>query len=283
MSLPGLGLGLLAALLYGAADLTGGLASRRSPALTVIVGAYAVSLPLVLVAAFAEGGAPLTTVQIGLAVIGGIAEVIATLALYLALAAGTMSVVSPFVGILGASLPLAVGLALGEPLPAAKAVGMALAFVAIIAVARPSGREPGSGRAMWFAAIAGIGYGSSFVIFSVAQSAAGGEGTWHMALVARLVGFGVAGGWAIASGRALLAAREDRPLVALAGLFDATALTCLLAAYGSGPLGLTSVLASLYPAVTVVLAATLLKERIGRVELAGVACALCAVALMGGA
>ena len=91
---PGLGLGLLVALLYGAADLTGGLASRRSAAPTVIVGAYAVSLPLVVVAAIAEGGPPLTTMQLGLALAGGTAEVIATLALYLALTAGMMSLVS---------------------------------------------------------------------------------------------------------------------------------------------------------------------------------------------
>jgi drug/metabolite transporter (DMT)-like permease len=283
MSVPGLGFGLLAAVLYGAADLTGGLASRRTPALTVIVGAYAISLPLVMGAALVQGGPPLTTVQLGLAAVGGVAEVIATLALYLALAAGVMSVVSPLVGILGATLPLAVGLALGEPLPVTKAIGMALAFVAIIAVARPTGLGRTSRRALALAAVAGIGYGTSFVVFSVAQSTAQGDAAWRMALVARLVGLGIAGTWAIAAGRSLVAAREDRTLIALAGLLDATALTCLLAAYSTGPLGLTSVAASLYPAVTVVLAATLLRERLGRVEAVGVACALCAVALMASA
>jgi drug/metabolite transporter (DMT)-like permease len=283
VSAPGAGLGLLAALLYGAADLTGGLASRRSAALTVIVGAYAVSLPLVIVAAMAEGGQPLTALQLALALAGGVAEVVATLGLYIALAAGTMSIVSPFVGILGASLPLAVGLGLGEPMPVAKALGMALALVAIVAVAGPVHVDVSSRRAMAFAAVAGLGYGSSFVLFSLALTAGHGEGTWQIALVARVVGLAVAGACAIATGRSLVAPRGGRSLVCMAGLFDVLATTSLLAALGSGPLGLTSVLASLYPAVTVVLAASLLRERVGRLELAGIACALGAVALMSSA
>jgi drug/metabolite transporter (DMT)-like permease len=283
MSPSSLGFGLLSALLYGAADLTGGVASRRTPALTVIVGAYAVSLPLVIIAALAEGGPPLTSAQIGLAILGGIFEVIATLALYVALAAGMMSQVSPFVGVLGASLPLAVGLTLGEPLPAGKVVGIALALVAIVTVARPARQGAGSRRALAFAAVSGVGYAGSFMLFSIAQASAGGDGAWHMALVTRVVGLAIAGSWALLSGRPLAATRAARPMIGLAGLFDATATVCLLAAYGSGPLGLVSVLASLYPAVTVVLAAALLKERLGRIEAVGVACALCAVALMGGA
>jgi drug/metabolite transporter (DMT)-like permease len=283
VSAPGAGLGLLAALLYGAADLTGGLASRRSAALTVIVGAYAVSLPLVLAATIAEGGPPLTPLALGLALAGGVAEVVATLGLYIALAAGTMSIVSPFVGILGASLPLAVGLGLGEPLPVAKALGMALALVAIVAVAGPVRVDGSSRRALAFATVAGLGYGSSFVLFSLALSAGHGEGPWQVALVARIVGLAVAGVCAVATGRALVAPRGGRSLVGMAGLFDVLATTSLLAALGSGPLGLTSVLASLYPAVTVVLAASLLRERVGRLELAGIACALFAVVLMGSA
>ena len=79
----------------------------------------------------------------------------------------------------------------------------------------------------------------------------------------------------------LVPAPGARRYVALAGLLDATALSFLLGAYGAGPLGLTTVVASLYPAVTAVLAGTLLRERLRRIELLGVVLALAAVVLMG--
>jgi drug/metabolite transporter (DMT)-like permease len=281
MSEVGLVLGLAAALVYGAADLSGGLASRRSPALTVVTGAYFVSLPMLVIAAIVDGGGPPAPEQLAWAVVGGGAEVVATLALYLALAAGAMNLVSPFVGVVGAAVPLLVGLAIGEPLPAVQAVGMALAFAAIVVVARPARTGRTSRRALGLALIAGLAYATSYVAFSGAQSIAGGAGAWTMALVARLVGLAVVLGATAMARRPLVAARVDRPWVVAAGLLDAIALACLLAAYGAGPLGLTTVVASLYPAVTAVLAAALLKERLGRVELTGVACAIAAVACMG--
>ena len=77
-----------------------------------------------------------------------------------------------------------------------------------------------------------------------------------------------------------MAPQGSRRLVGAIGLLDATALVLLLLAYGSGPLGLTTVLISLYPAVTVVLAGLLLRERMARSELVGVGIALVAVTLL---
>jgi drug/metabolite transporter (DMT)-like permease len=277
----GLGFGLLAALVYGAADLSGGLASRRMPALTVMVGAYLVSMPLMVAGTLVEGVAAVAPSQIACALVGGASEAVATLLLYAALAAGTMSLVSPCVSVLGASLPLVVSFGLGERLPGIQAVGICLALVAVVVISRPTFADRASRRCIALAGGAGIAYAVSFVAFAAAEAVEGGAGSWQLALVSRLVGVGLVGTFAVVGRRPLLASGAGRPFVVLAGLLDGIALTCLLAAYGSGPLGLTTVVASLYPAVTVVLAATLLRERIGRLEMAGVACALGAVALIG--
>jgi len=281
MTPAGLGLGLLAALIYGTADLAGGVATRRASALTVIVGAYLLSLPLVLIGAAAEGGPLLTPVQLGWAAVGGAAEVVATLALYVALAAGTMSLVSPFVGVIGAAIPLACGLAMGERLPPVQALGMALAFGAIVVVAGPRVGRRQPRRVLLLALVAGLAYAVSFVAFSASQATAAGAGPWQVSLVARGVGLIAVVAAARRRHAPLLPGPRARPYVAMAGVLDATALSCLLGAYGAGPLGLTTVVASLYPAVTVVLAAMLLRERLRRIEIVGVALALGAVVLMG--
>ncbi len=61
-------------------------------------------------------------------------------------------------------------------MPAAKAAGMALALAAIVIVAGPARIDRAPRRAIWLAAVAGTGYGTSFVIFSIAQSTTAGEG-----------------------------------------------------------------------------------------------------------
>ncbi len=281
MTPTGLGLGFMAALVYGAADLAGGVASRRASALTVIAGAYLVSLPLVVIGAVAEGGLLLTPAQVGWAMVGGLAEVIATLALYRALAAGTMSLVSPFVGVTGAALPLACGLAMGERLPPVQALGMVLAFGAIVVVAGPRAGGRRRRGIPLLALVAGLAYAVSFVAFSASQATSGGAGPWQVSLVARSMGLIAVVAAARARRLPLVPAPGARRYVALAGLLDATALSFLLGAYGAGPLGLTTVVASLYPAVTAVLAGTLLRERLRRIELLGVVLALAAVVLMG--
>jgi drug/metabolite transporter (DMT)-like permease len=65
------------------------------------------------------------------------------------------------------------------------------------------------------------------------------------------------------------------PLVLAAGLFDMGANVLFLLGVRLGQLSIVGVLSSLYPVSTVVLAALLLRERMSRVQLAGVGgCAL---------
>ncbi len=71
-------------------------------------------------------------------------------------------------------------------------------------------------------------------------------------------------------------------LGAVSGVLGATATGCFLLASQAGYLTVTSILASLYPAVTVVLAATVLREHVHRGQVVGLLLCGTAVALVAG-
>ena len=74
--------------------------------------------------------------------------------------------------------------------------------------------------------------------------------------------------------------RTDVPLIVLAGLGDAGANLLFSLATLRGYLSVVSVLASLYPAMTVVLARFVLHQRLLPVQLAGIVAALFGVVLV---
>jgi drug/metabolite transporter (DMT)-like permease len=273
-----LGYGLGSALVYGVADVAGGLATRRLHVLSVLTGAYAFSLPLVLLAAVLSGSAIPGTEGIAWSAAGGAAEAAAAGLLYLALASGTMGVASPLAAVVGAAIPVGVGLAMGESVAPPQGFGILLAFGAIVLVAAPQRTAGVTNRRVVPLAISSGGmFALSFIAFSQAEAVS--DPFW-VAAIARITGLASVAVLASAISRPLVTPRGLRRLVAIVGLLDATALVLLLMAYGGGPLGLTTVLISLYPAVTVVLAGLLLRERMARAELIGVGVALVAITLL---
>jgi drug/metabolite transporter (DMT)-like permease len=276
--LSALGYGLGSALVYGVADVAGGLATRRTHVVTILIGAYASSLPLILLAAFLSGSPLPEPTALAWSAAGGAAEAAAAGLLYLALASGTMGVASPLAAVVGATIPVAVGLATGERVAPPQAFGMLLAFGAIVLVAAPQRSAVAANRR---AAPLAVASGGMFAISFIAFSRAGvGSDPFWVAAVARITGLAIVGVLAAVMSQPLVAPRGLRRLVAVVGLLDATALVLLLMAYGGGRLGPTTVLISLYPAVTVVLAALFLRERMARAELLGVGFALVAVTLL---
>lgn len=260
------------------ADVAGGLATRRTHVVTILIGAYASSLPLVLLAAILSGSTIPEPNALAWSCVGGAAETAAAGLLYLALARGTMGVASPLAAVVGASIPVVVGLASGENVAPPQALGTLLAFGAIILVAAPQRSAVAANRRAAPLAVASGGmFAISFITFS--QAGAGNDPFW-VAAFARITGLAILALLAGIISLPLVTPRGLRSLVVLVGLLDATALILLLMAYGGGRLGLTTVLISLYPAVTVVLAALFLRERMARAELVGVGVALVAVALL---
>lgn len=278
-------LALVAALAYGLADFAGGLAARRYTALQVISLSYPVSTLIVLCAMPWAGVQHFSTEALAYSVGSGLALVVAIWCLYAALALGPISIVSPITAVLSAGLPVIVGLVLGETLASTGWAGVLLGMAAIVlvslhgpadATASPGGRPARFvGRVLGLTVLTGVGFALSYVLTHAIPAQAG---LWPV-LVVRVVGWGVlllAGGWRYCR-------RVARPLwryALLIGLLDATASTAMYSALQLAQLSTTTVLISLYPVVTVLLALGVLRERLAWQQGVGIALSVLAIALI---
>lgn len=282
-------LGLVSSIAYGAADFMGGLASRRSSALSVVVISQAAGLVvLLLLLPFLPRGFPIRSDFI-MGALSGLAGALGIVFLYRGLAIGRMSLVSPVTAVLGALTPLAVALLLHERPSRMALVGVALALIAVALVCasehpeheqsrRATIRLMGMPLGLPEAIISGIGIGLFLLLIARTGHQAG---LWPLA-AARLTSISLLGAVALVSGKSLRPQRGGLNPILIAGLLDVTGNALYLLATRYGLLSLIVVLASLYPATTVLLARVFLHERLTVVQLAGVVCAVVAVALIAG-
>jgi drug/metabolite transporter (DMT)-like permease len=261
---------LLAAGVYGAGDFLGGIASKRTAAAAVVVISQIAGLALyVAVLPFVPSVFRASDLPWG--ILAGIGGAVGIGALYAALAIGRMGIVSPITAVVGASVPVAVGLALGERPSLLELAGVALAFVAVALVSanadtlRPSIHEPGLGLAL----ISGLGIGISLTALS-----RGGHGV-GLALLGptRVVSVLLLLAWAFARRESLRPATGSLPTILGAGALDMGANVLYVLATQRGMLAIVAVITSLYPASTVFLARIFLREKLTSLQWIGVACA----------
>jgi len=274
------------AVLYGAADFTGGLTTRRAGTIPVVLLSQAAGLiMLALIMPLLPHASPARAdVMWGAA--AGLSGGIGVALLYHALAIGTMAVVAPTTAVCAVAIPVVVSVLLGErPVPLAVA-GIALGMVSIVLVSQQQGgTQPGAGEpglphsrqsGVGIALVAGIAIGLFLLSFAQAGSRAG---MWPL-LVARTVSTTLFAVMAIAGGRSLRMPPQVTALVIFAGVMDMLANALYLLATRQGPLSIVVTLSSLYPASTVLLARIVLGERLRPWQVTGVGCALAAVVLI---
>jgi drug/metabolite transporter (DMT)-like permease len=268
-------LALGASAAWGLSDFFGGLVSRNRPAVVVLSVAQATALVPLTVLVLAIAGAPPAGVWVPGA-IAGVGSGLGVLALYRALAIGPMSVVAPLFS-LGAVVPVAVGVASGDRPSALQAAGIAAAVAGCFLAARSSDGGPVRSAGIVAALLAALGIG---IGIAGLDAAADQDPLWGLE-VARVAGFVAVGAVAVAvSGRALpRLVRPVWPLPAI-GLVDVTANVCLAYASTLGLISVVSVLSSIYPIVTVLLARLVLHERMSAVQAGGVGLAFAGVALL---
>ena len=274
----GVVLALAAALGYGLSDFVGGIAARRTSAWPVAfmcaVGAIAFT---VLIAVATEGRA--TGVDLAWGALAGIGSGLGGVFLYRGLAAGRMGVVAPVSAVGAAILPVVVGVATGERPALLVWLGIAAAIPGIWLVSR----EPGEGSAaagVLDGILAGVGFG---LLFAAIGQVPAGAGYWPLAL-AQVTGLLAVVGAATAFGTQWRPTARSEVLGGLlAGVLASAAALCFLLSTQSGLLTVAAVLASLYPAFTILLAATVLRERIHGTQALGLAfCGLCVVLVAAG-
>jgi drug/metabolite transporter (DMT)-like permease len=273
--LSAIGLGLASAASWGGGDFSGGLASKRTPLLGVLVAGQTTGTALVAATALLAGEPWPSAAAVAWGVAAGAIGAIGLAALYRGLAIGRMALVAPVSAVLSAAIPVAWG-ALAEGLPpASKLTGFALALAGIWLVARADG--PGDGReGLGLALVAGCGFGGFLVLM---HEAAQGGTFWPLA-AARGTSAALALGVALARRQAIVPARAVAPLAVLSGVLDAGGNACFVLAAKAGRLDVAAVLSSMYPAATVLLAAVLLRERVSRPQGAGLVAVLAAIALI---
>jgi drug/metabolite transporter (DMT)-like permease len=267
--------GLAASLFWGSGDFSGGLASRRDNASSVVFAAYAVGAILLVALALIwrePFPSPLSLLWGGLA---GIAGTIGLVAFYKALALGHMGIIAPVSAILTAGFPVIFS-AFTEGLPSLLQVGgFVLALLAIGLISRPE-RAQGRPEGIGLALLAGCMFGCYFIFVSRLNAT---STFWPLA-AARLVSMLfllVLGHFQL---RKILPKRRVIPLVVFAGAFDATGNAFFVLATHIGRLDVAAVLSSLYPAATVLLAAIVVRERVTRIQAVGILCALVAIPLI---
>jgi drug/metabolite transporter (DMT)-like permease len=270
-------LALGSALSFGVADFMGGAASRRARPLRVTALAQLASavalVPLVVFVAAPD----VRGVDLVWGAGSGLFGMLGIVALFAGLSRGAMGVVAPITAVLSAIVPVMVGLALGER-PAGLAMGgMALGLAAIVAVSAPGARDGVVDRyALLSAVAAGIGFGVFFVFLGQTEAEAG---MWPL-VTARAVSVPLVVALAGLRG-GILPARPARRLAIASGVIDMGANGLFIAAAQRGLLSIASVLSSLYPVVTVVLAWVVLHERLRALQITGVVTAVAAVAMIG--
>ena len=275
-------LALCSALAYGTGDFLGGLAARRVAVLRALVVSYPVSAVLMSIAAPTVGGhASLTALAWGAA--AGVILAAAAWTFFLALATGPISIVSPLTALLGAAVPLGVGLALGETPGTLALVGVALALAATVLVSltpheETAAERPFTRRVALLTLGAGVSFAASFVFTGQIPA---GSGLWPL-VVARWAA--TAAVLLVAFSRGELRPPPRGPALTYAlvvGVLDTTAHLTMMLALQRTWLSVGSVVISLFPAVTVVLAVVLLGERLTRPQLLGMALAVVGLVLIG--
>ena len=311
------GLGLLSAASWGGSDFIGGLGARRAPVLLVVASGHLVSLLVLLAICL---GAHLVLPgrhDLLFAAIGGFEGAIALALFYRALALGAMGLTAALTGLLTALVPVLFSL-LHDGLPTPlTAIGLALGLAAIwlITHAPTAGNpvpEPAKSSvphpfhvpgemggtpqrptspafkqmatpqaaftpptALLLAALAGIGFGTQLILFKFAS---GGGILWIMTF-ARAAGVA-------AMLLVLLVIPPKEPwrgfwvFGILAGSLDTIGNLFYIQTTRLGQLDVAAMVCSLYPAGTILLAALVLREWPTRRQLAGIALALTAVALL---
>jgi drug/metabolite transporter (DMT)-like permease len=272
-----IGLALGASVVWGLGDFLGGLKSRGLHVLAVLALSQVAGLAAVAVWLAVSGDERPGLETLGVAAAAGLAGAVGLAALYRGMAVGAMGIVAP-ISAVSAAIPFSVGVASGERPGAVQLAGVVLALAGVgLASRQPVHLGGGRAAGVGLALLAAAGFGLYFVLFDNAADAGGVP--WAV-VTARSASSILAVGAALAGGIALAVGRRHLPALVAIGVCDVGANVLFGLATTRGFLSVVSVLAALYPVVTMALAALLLHERIAASQRLGVAGALAGAALI---
>lgn len=280
-------LALASATAYGVSDFIGGFVTKRAQVFSVVLASQLVSVGiLVVVVPFWEGAYSADAMYWGVA--AGVGGLSGAALLYRGLAVGRMGVVAPVTAVLAAAIPVIFGLATGERPSTIGIAGIVVGLGAVVLISSSpepaaADREEFPPPALVRPRLAGVaeafGAGASFGLFFILLDRAPDDsGIWPLVgtRVSLLAGAAL---MVLVAGAAPRAAGLGRPVIVL-GFINLVADLLFLLATREGLLSLVAVITSLYPAATVALARAVLKERMVKQQLVGVAFAAVSVTMI---
>jgi drug/metabolite transporter (DMT)-like permease len=304
-------LALASALGYGGSDFAAGIASRSAGIIQVTLVATAVSLLPVTVALPFAAGHPPSAIALAWGAGAGLGGTAGAFALYLGFRQAAFSVAGPLSAVGAAGFSVLAGLLFGERPSGLALTGIVLALPAILGVSASAVRAAGTGdhaggdhaggdhaggeetpspqktlgtektlEARGTGVVAGLAAGAGFAFLFIGLDRAGsGSGLWPVA-AAQLAELAAVVAVAAVTGNLRPPAARAGWLAVITGVTGATGTLLYFFATHQGFLAVTAVLTSLYPAVTIVLARTVLGERLTGLRLAGLGLAAACVALI---
>jgi drug/metabolite transporter (DMT)-like permease len=269
----------LASFSFGVGDFLGGLATKRSPAVSIVVTSQIVGGSGILVAAIVVSEGLASGADFAWGAAGGLAGGIGVVLLYHALATTRMSVTAPVTAVFGTTSPVVFGIAIGERPSALAWSGIALGLGAIVLMARtpedPDSDLDGGLRAVLLGATAGLAFG----LFGILISRTGTDaGLWPL-VAARIASLSLLSIVALISRRPFIAP-HGRGLAAWAGFLDMAANVMYLVAVRQELLSLVTLIMAMYPVATVGLARFVLHEKIDRWQVVGFAAGAVAIVMI---
>ncbi len=268
-------LALSASATWGLADFFGPLKGRTLGALRVLLYGQLAGFAAIAVLVAVRGRGPADAAAL-LAIPAAISGTLGLYAYYRGAAVGAISIVAPIAGI-SAVVPVVVGLLSGDRLSAATAAGIVCALVGVFLASREPDREgPRLAAGVGLALLAAIGFGFYFP----PMHAAGDADFWWAALLFRATSTSIILTATLIRRPPLRIGEVDLAIVVLVGLGDMAGNVLFAASAAQGLVSVTSVLASLYPIVTIVLARAVIGEQVARSQRAGIALTLGGVALI---
>ncbi len=268
---------VLSSVVFGTADFLGGIAARRASTLTVTFASGAAGLLSLCVAALFIRGVALPQ-DYAWGSLGGLCGGLGVALLYRALAIGPVSVAAPVVSLVALTLPIIVGVALGERPSLLACIGMALAAGSFPLISNTGRREdasdPRARRSMIVMSLMSGALVGGFLVCIGRVSDSAGLAPLFAARMTTVVVFA-----------AILLVRRETPWprgvvlpTLAAGVLDSFANVAYFIAVQSGPLAIVGTIVSLAPAATVLLARIVLRERWTAPQRVGLAFAGAAIA-----
>lgn len=271
-------LALCSALVYGVGDYFGGRASRTQASIVVTAVGQIISLLLVAVAVVAMGTEMPGAATWWWSAAGGMVGALGITGLYHGFAHGDVSVVAPTSAVVGAALPVVVGLSLGERPTVLALVGIVIAIVAVALVSGAVGQHHHNTppRIVALAVVVGACFGLLYVAFDQTDP---DSGMWPL-LIARFASIPMLLTIGVAARVRPVRDRSSLQLSVVSGVFDVGANALYLLAVRGGMLAVVSAVAALYPATTVAMAFGIDKERISKWQGIGLLAAAAALAMV---